>query len=1301
MEMESSGEEKVELEDILNRLKEDGINTKACSANEHLCHLWHIYQRSEAKLQATKQDLNGLQKQQATEMMEVENYVDHIRNLLVEREAVMAENERENELLRAQLQQLKQEQEMQVKEVKEMLDQEGLADITHSGSSEQVAYLLVERATLLEKLELAERKVEDVTGNLHGIHLQTHEAGLLKERKLRERAEKDLDEAAQRLQMAHEEIRRLTDELDMEKKVKSNIGNHSELRWLTSSPDLWVLRCLVRSMQGLQTLQQVERLQKIQQLQTEPSSNPEAMEKVTPPFKSSNFNLSRDPAQQLNSQQQLLMDVPLPSVRKEKKPDGPSHTFTKDSLNQDVDLESVTSDIAHSSYDIHHPRSEELHKRCHHEISQLENKNHELHRKLHKLQQELEEVTLRNESLESTLEHYRHRSKDDKHGTDCEKEVLRAKVNSMEADYAKLKRKYKELKVQSHGMGRDQNIQEHDKKTNESLESMQLRLEEEMKKHKDLESSLAVAEEVKIQKEEELQGVRAQVHHLSLELKNYRAAADQNKMLNQVLDRMKEENCTLEQKFNKVVEDYKDICKKQNEASNSDWKEVAEGYLSQIAELKSSKLKLQEALNSNMMTDASEKKVECLQQQLDAVLKENQQLNQENLVVRQQFCTNQQGSQILNQEYATIRQQFLCYQQENKILTQENCKVQQQLASCQQENQCLTQEVCNIQQQLNDLIHSKEKVEDSINQVQLQALKMEMSHMQSSLEFEQKNSCQQKQTLELQLEEANNRVKSQEALLAQHAEEARKLRQDLQRAHNLCSSAEKELKYKREQLIDLQKQNSLLDQENTRLNLDFKTVQCRLSEMDKHTIMLKSECEIKQQRLKELEMDSSKTPRLLKQIKCMQEDLATERNRNISAEKKSAELQQQLSCIQHQLRLSEARNKERVTLEAELKESRETAAKLKNQLQEETLQRKLADQNTEELQQQIKSMQEKEGCLSRGKCDLQQQLQQQEARLQVLEEEKEAMCSENLCLQKTNKKFTDDLCSCKQEVEKLKEELQNILQQLDTQIRNYNEKQLRHKQKLHKAKEIFIREVMLRDGKIKHLETEVKLMKNLMDKEHAWNMKVTYENDLLLVEKRELLQQLHEQESGVRDNTSAVCNVKHKSACSGVHTPLMSSATKTSNERAHRKSQKSTTRISYLEEENKQLQDETLKLSERLGSLENSLKIIKMDPGKLQHHDSLSVSFAEDPCKFLYSDTSATNGNFLPSTCETPSPSGSNNIGSLDVIRRGKTLECSDATQLPYSPSRLWQSDVGYLNLSSHSHFRDQDEGQSLGNDDV
>lgn len=55
-----------------------------------------------------------------------------------------------------------------------MLAQEDLGEIGLSSTSEQVAYLLVERATLLERLEAAEKRLDtqSLTGNLREVHLQ-------------------------------------------------------------------------------------------------------------------------------------------------------------------------------------------------------------------------------------------------------------------------------------------------------------------------------------------------------------------------------------------------------------------------------------------------------------------------------------------------------------------------------------------------------------------------------------------------------------------------------------------------------------------------------------------------------------------------------------------------------------------------------------------------------------------------------------------------------------------------------------------------------------------------------------------------------------------------------------------------------------------------------------------------------------------------------------------------------------------------------------------------------------------------
>ncbi|KAK7915875.1 hypothetical protein WMY93_011636 [Mugilogobius chulae] len=59
----------------------------------------------------------------------------------------------ENDQLRDQLQRLVSLQDLQLSEVAKMLYDQGLTELIHSSPSEQVAYLLVERASLLETSE--------------------------------------------------------------------------------------------------------------------------------------------------------------------------------------------------------------------------------------------------------------------------------------------------------------------------------------------------------------------------------------------------------------------------------------------------------------------------------------------------------------------------------------------------------------------------------------------------------------------------------------------------------------------------------------------------------------------------------------------------------------------------------------------------------------------------------------------------------------------------------------------------------------------------------------------------------------------------------------------------------------------------------------------------------------------------------------------------------------------------------------------------------------------------------------------
>ncbi|XP_021465047.2 coiled-coil domain-containing protein 30 isoform X5 [Oncorhynchus mykiss] len=264
--MEDTEQSEEELEHVVLCLQEEGMAPGA-SVKEQLGFLWRLFQHSEGRLVAVTHDLDSLRARHSAEMAEVQRYLEHIRSLSEKRDALAQEYEQENEVLRAQLQRLTLQQDAQMNEVAEMLYQEGLAEVIPSSHSEQVAYLLVERASLLERPDdpqapqvpdaqagtpsASQQETQSQTQctkesmdqgapsrgqsswkRLFGLRKAAQSKQALASVELRPgsglgverewaRLERDLEEASRRLAMAHREIRRLTDELESARMTQS------------------------------------------------------------------------------------------------------------------------------------------------------------------------------------------------------------------------------------------------------------------------------------------------------------------------------------------------------------------------------------------------------------------------------------------------------------------------------------------------------------------------------------------------------------------------------------------------------------------------------------------------------------------------------------------------------------------------------------------------------------------------------------------------------------------------------------------------------------------------------------------------------------------------------------------------------------------------------------------------------------------------------------------------------------------------------------------------------------------------
>ncbi|OWK04743.1 hypothetical protein Celaphus_00002671, partial [Cervus elaphus hippelaphus] len=408
-------------------------------------------------------------------------------------------------------------------------------------------------------------------------------------------------------------------------------------------------------------------------------------------------------------------------------------------------------------------------------------------------------------------------------------------------------------------------------------------------------------------------------------------------------------------------------------------------------------------------------------------------------------------------------------------------------------------------------------------------------------------------------------------------EEVQQLHQNLHRLQTLCSSAEKELRYERGKNSDLKQHNSLLQEESIKIKIELKQAQEKLLDSSKMCCSLTAEWKHCQQKIRELELEVLKQAQSIKSQNNLQEMLAQEKSKVADAEDKILDLQEKLEHA-HKVNLTDACILEKKQLEERIKEAIENEAKIKQQYQEEQQKRKLLDQNMNELQKQVKILQEKENLLEMTSSQQQIKLQQQKAQLKELENEKRKS-DEHL---KSNQELSKKLSVLQQEKEALCEENEQLLKQFDLYVRNYNQKYQYYKVKLHRVKDRLVDEVELRDERIKQLENEVGALRQQMEKEKAFQHQITTQNDILLLEKRKLLEQVTEQETLINSNKWMISSVQ--------------------------------SRVLVLDEENKQLQKNSLQLTQEVDLLEHIIKSIQI------HRGEASSQVQRDAANSLHSD---------------------------------------------------------------------------------
>ncbi|KAM8862401.1 uncharacterized protein ccdc30 isoform 6-T7 [Spinachia spinachia] len=1012
------------------------------------------------------------------------------------------------------------------------------------------------------------------------------------ERRERQRLERDLEEASRRLAMAHHDIRRLTNELDV---AKFNPLDQSGSE----------LQRTVREVENLG--KEVDRLKHCDMMK---------------------LQRAKEQYDTLDCENRALRERvhTLESEQKELEINDADHDVVTKADRKDTCISRGQQN------NLSGPSTEDkdhIHKRCLEAIEDGLVQMRELQRQLQRLRKELDDLEERNEELEALLGEAQNASKGERHRHEGELEGLRRRINALEAE---LKRQEVHERMLQNGeelKTTESHLQLHLRDgRQERLALLEARLTEEKDWRKQLEVDLSAAQAALKKDKEALQIGERELKKLRLEVNSIQTECQQGKTLIKSLTQVKGEKAILEEKVAQMERSHARLeneLKRHKEGDRT--REDHRGNWLQVDQLQEHAARLTAEL-SGLQTTHNAFRDEMVSERLRTA-----ELQAELSSSVQEKLTAERQRERLELEIQHLKEQ-LKWHQEQLSSTKEALTCSQKPA----------QPTAHMDTSLSLVERTKEELLDKLS-----CVKQERNHLQTKLGEERQLAFQHQLALQAQVNEAQAHIKSQDSVLSQKAEEAKQMKQDLQRAQSLFTSAERELRYEKEKNMDQKRHNTLLDQEKLKLCADLKQVQTKLAQVEQSLHTEAAEGERQQQKIRQLELELARTATNHTTTNTLQEDLQAERAQLIAADKKVLELQLQLKSALHQLRMEEARAGESSRLERDSRDLSDSLSALRAQQQEEHITRKLLEQREEELQQQMRAMRLKEASVTRTNAELSHRAQQLDTRLPILEAELGKAREEARESQKSSHRLQEDLMASQLECDRFQGELQLVLLQLDAHVRKYNEKQSQYKIRLRQAKQVYLRETAQRDHTIQHLENDLMMASNLSQKEKETIHTVTEENEKLLEDKRELLRKISEAEEMGSNGMRTASTVQH--------------------------------RVNVLEVENRQLQDQILKLSNQVSSLERALRNVQ------------SFYSLENAKKALPSE----------SLCDAflhTSTSGSRDpLHILDSICRQKMSERAavDGTQGPVS------SEQGYLNLTSPSLLPDTkgSNSRSFSNDQV
>ncbi|GLG97181.1 intracellular protein transport protein USO1-like [Gryllus bimaculatus] len=196
-----------EWSEIQQRFQKEGLDFENLVPEEKLLHVWRWLVDAEANLRTSRRQLEKLRELRSEEMEEMENYIGQIRDL-ADKRADHLESETVN--LRTKL----ESSEQQAATLATLLEKSGLECIAEESLGEQVAFLIADRAKLMEELDVV-KKIK-FTNGVNGLNKEGDLLSeIIKVSSEKEVLKREVAEMCDRVQLLEKSSRQL--ELDNER----------------------------------------------------------------------------------------------------------------------------------------------------------------------------------------------------------------------------------------------------------------------------------------------------------------------------------------------------------------------------------------------------------------------------------------------------------------------------------------------------------------------------------------------------------------------------------------------------------------------------------------------------------------------------------------------------------------------------------------------------------------------------------------------------------------------------------------------------------------------------------------------------------------------------------------------------------------------------------------------------------------------------------------------------------------------------------------------------------------------------